>query len=163
MIYLSFIFPKIRGNIHGRDYTYVNGVDEPTNFNFKEIIDPFARETLITNGYKAKKMPSRKINMSDKSAFADYEFYYLPEVNGAIIPDSIVMAERYYKNKDEQDSDSIYGNATYLFKFKDLARIFNKSSNEIERINKTNCDKSAVRLNHGKNWAKRFRRKVIKN
>lgn len=141
-----------------RDIMSLNHQDEDK---WVEVIDPVEREHLITKFYKAKKMPSNKINMSDKSAFADYEFYYIPEPDGRVTPDSIVVAERYFKDKEAQEVSLVYGNATYLFKFKDLMRIFNKSNNEIEKISKTNCDKSALRLNHGKFWARRFGEKLM--
>jgi len=100
---------------------------------YREIINPDAREELFMCGYKAKKIPRDKLIIPSKSAFEDYEFYIIPEQDGSINPDSIVIAERFYKDRGSEEKFA-YGNATYLFKIKDLVRIFKKSNKEIKDI-----------------------------
>jgi hypothetical protein len=87
------------------------------------------REDFIINACKAERIPWRKITIDEQSSFINYEFYHLLNQNSLITPDDIIIAERYYEDKEIEDSKFAYGNATYLFKIKDLVRILNKNNN----------------------------------
>jgi len=79
------------------------------------IIDPIQREEYIKmfDAYRAT------TDLDKNSPFYNYEFYVIPDENGDIGLDSIVIAERYYENKDTEDRLATK-NATYFFKYKDL-------------------------------------------
>ena len=79
------------------------------------IIDPNKREELI----KKLGFYVAKTNLSTESPFYNYQFYYRPDKTGKIGLDSIVIAERYYENKNTEEDFSV-NNATYFFKYKDL-------------------------------------------
>jgi len=79
------------------------------------IIDPNKREELI----KKLGFYIAKTNLSVESPFYNYQFYIRPDKTGKIGPDSIVIAERYYENKNTEEDFSV-NNATYFFKYKDL-------------------------------------------
>ena len=83
--------------------------------------------------------------------------------NSLITPDDIIIAERFYEDKEIEDSKFAYGNATYLFKMKDLVRIFNKSKSEITNImeDERNSDKSAVRVIHGQGLARILLNRIL--
>jgi len=81
----------------------------------QKIIDPIKREEYIRmlNAYRAI------TDLDEDSPFYNYEFYVIPDENGEIGLDSIVIAERYYEDKDTEERFAV-NNATYFFKYKDL-------------------------------------------
>lgn len=119
----------------------------------KKVISPAIRERKFEM-YGAKRIKRNNVEYNEKSPFNDYEFYIIPDSQGNITPDCIVIAERYYEDKHSGEEKLIDGNATYLFELKDLTRISKKSKVEILSEMKEAKDKRMKRKLHTKNWSK---------
>lgn len=121
---------KIRGeaseNPHGN-----KGVTYP-HISKGILIEPDAREKLFEL-LKAKRAESLEIQEND--AFYNYEFYVLPDKKGKYALDSVVIAERYFVDKDNP-KEFATGNATYFFKWRDLLYISNLRKSEIAKESK---------------------------
>ena len=96
------------------------------------LIDPDAREDLFEL-LKARKAESLEIQPDDP--FYNYEFYVLPDENNEYGPNSVVIAERYFTNKDTMKTFATQ-NATYFFKWRDLLYISNLKKSEIAKESK---------------------------
>ncbi len=120
----------------------------------KIVIDPFIRDLLIKSygGHIIDRV--RRDKDDDKSPFDNYEFYIIADSNEDINPDSIVIAERYYIDRLSDEKRLATGNATYMFRFKDLARVGKKSKLEINSIMQNGTSKSVRKINHIINTSK---------
>ncbi|MBP3802255.1 MAG: hypothetical protein J6I85_09645 [Clostridia bacterium] len=96
------------------------------------LIDPDAREDLFEL-LKAKKAMAP--NIQEDSSFYNYEFYLLPDENKKYGLDSVVIAERYYTNKDTKKTFATQ-NATYFFKWRDLVYMSGLRKSEIAKASK---------------------------
>lgn len=96
------------------------------------LIDPYAREKLFEL-LGAKRAISKEIQPGDP--FYNYEFYVLPDKNGEYDLESVVIAERYFMNKDKPKTFAT-GNATYFFQWRDLLYISNLKKSEMARKSK---------------------------
>ena len=94
----------------------------------KFIIDPNEREKFIRmlNAYKAN------TDLASDSPFYNYEFYVIPDESGTIGLNSVVIAERYYEDKDTETRFAM-NNATYFFKYKDLMVLSNLRKSEMTK------------------------------
>lgn len=94
----------------------------------KLIIDPNKREEYINifNAYKAE------TDLEDDSPFYNYEFYVIPDESGEIGLNSVVIAERYYDDKDTEERFAL-NNATYFFRYKDLMVLSNLRKSEMTK------------------------------
>lgn len=96
------------------------------------LIDPNAREDLFEL-LRAKRAVSTEMEPNDP--FYNYEFYVLPTEKGEYGPNSVIIAERYYNNKDTMKSFAT-NNATYFFKWKDLLYMSNLKKSEVNKASK---------------------------
>lgn len=94
----------------------------------KTIIDPNERADFIKllNAYRAE------TDLEKDSPFYNYEFYVIPDETGEIGVNSVVIAERYYDDKDEEAKFAT-DNATYFFKYKDLMVLSNLKKSEMAK------------------------------
>lgn len=108
-----------------------NGTEEEMESTGKFIIDPNERERFIRllKAYKAK------TDLNQDSPFYNYEFYVIPDESGTIGLNSVVIAERYYEDKDYK-SKFATDNATYFFKYKDLMVLSNLRKSEMTKERK---------------------------
>lgn len=136
-----------------RDYNPDYFPEENNTKQPKKVINPAIRERKFEM-YGAKRIKRNNVEYNEKSPFNDYEFYIIPDKQGNLTPNSIVIAERYYEDKYSGEEKLIDGNATYLFELKDLTRISKKSKPEILSEMKTAKDDRMKRKLHTKNWAK---------
>lgn len=84
--------------------------------NNKTLIDPSIRyEFLRLLGAKE----AEAIIEDENNAFYNYEFFVIPDANGELQSNSVVVAERFFKDKEAQDIFAT-DNATYFFQYKDL-------------------------------------------
>ena len=94
----------------------------------KVIIDPNERKEFFN---LLGLVEPDDVLISETSPFYNYEFYYMPNENGNIDLDSVVVAERIYeiKEKNLKDNDTeikfATDNATYFFKYRDLMVLSN--------------------------------------
>ena len=93
----------------------------------KEIIDPEARLELFK---RLGAMKANAIIEDSNNAFINYEFFVIPNEEGEPDANSVVIAERFYKDKEIKDEFSTE-NATYFFKYKDLMVNSNLSKKEM--------------------------------
>lgn len=87
-----------------------------TNSRTKTLIDPNARYELLTL-LGAKK--ANAIIPDEENAFYNYEFFVIPNEEGKLDVNSVVIAERFYKDKEYKDEFAV-DNATYFFQYKDM-------------------------------------------
>ena len=134
------------------------------------VIDPVARNLLIES-YGAHIADREQRDKGDEySPFDNYEFYIIADSEEDITPDSIIIAERYYVDRLSDEKKIVTGNATYMFRFKDLARIGKKSKAEINDIMINGTDESVLKTNHTmktsekqpRGWAGNLTKKVNK-
>lgn len=94
----------------------------------KIIIDPNERERFLRllKAYRAN------TDLNEDSPFYNYEFYVIPDESGAIGLNSVVIAERYYEDKDTETKFAT-NNATYFFKYKDLMVLSNLRKSEMTK------------------------------
>ena len=94
----------------------------------KLIIDPNKREEYINifNAFRAE------TDLEEDSPFYNYEFYVIPDESGGIGLNSVVIAERYYENKDTEEKFAL-NNATYFFRYKDLMVLSNLKKSEMTK------------------------------
>ena len=69
------------------------------------------------------------------SPFYNYEFYVIPDESGGIGLNSVVIAERYYEDKETEEKFAT-NNATYFFKYKDLMVLSNLRKSEMTKERK---------------------------
>ena len=101
---------------------------EKTKSTGKYIIDPNEREKFIRllKAYKAN------TDLNIDSPFYNYEFYVIPDESGTLGLNSVVIAERYYEDKDTEIRFAM-NNATYFFKYKDLMVLGNLRKSEMTK------------------------------
>lgn len=106
-----------------------NNLEEQTKS--KLIIDPNERTDFINlfNAYKAD------TDLDEESPFYNYEFYVIPDESGEIGINSVVIAERYYDDKNTEEKFAL-NNATYFFKYKDLMVLSNLKKSEMTQERK---------------------------
>lgn len=106
-----------------------NNLEEQTKS--KLIIDPNERADFINlfNAYKAD------TDLDEESPFYNYEFYVIPDESGEIGINSVVIAERYYDDKNTEEKFAL-NNATYFFKYKDLMVLSNLKKSEMTQERK---------------------------
>ena len=93
----------------------------------KTLIDPNARyEFLKLLGAKE----AEAVILDEDNAFYNYEFFVIPDSQGNLQEDSVVIAERFYEDKEQMDKFAT-DNATYFFQYKDLMVNSNLSKKEM--------------------------------
>jgi hypothetical protein len=97
----------------------------------QNIIDPNHREAFIELFGAVK----AQTDVEEDSPFYNYVFYAIPNLNGKIDLDTIVIAERYYENKQTEERFAI-NNATYIFKYKDLMVLSRLKKSEMTKARK---------------------------
>lgn len=108
------------------EYIYDNSIEKS-----KIIIDPNEREEFI-NLFGARRAEAY---LDEDNPFYNYEFYVIPDETGDIGLNSVVIAERYYDNKDTGEKFST-NNATYFFKYKDLMVLGKMKKSEMNKERK---------------------------
>ena len=86
----------------------------------KLIIDPSVRQRYI----EMLGLYRIETDCSYDNPFYNYEFYATPDETGAIGANSVIIAERYFQNKDDERTFAT-NNATYFFKYKDFLVLSN--------------------------------------
>ena len=97
----------------------------------KLIIDPNERQEFI-DLFKAKQAEAY---LDEDNPFYNYEFFVIPDETGDIGLNSVVIAERFYENKETERKFST-DNATYFFKYKDLLVLGNMKKSEMTKQRK---------------------------
>lgn len=97
----------------------------------KYIIDPNEREEFI----KLFGAIEAQTDVEEDSPFYNYVFYAIPNEKGKVDLDSIVIAERYYEDKQTEEKFS-QNNATYIFKYKDLMVLSRQKKSEMTQARK---------------------------
>lgn len=97
----------------------------------KYIIDPNEREEFI----KLFGAIEAQTDVEEDSPFYNYVFYAIPNEKGKVDLDSIVIAERYYEDKQTEERFAI-NNATYIFKYKDLMVLSRQKKSEMTQARK---------------------------
>ena len=93
----------------------------------KTLIDPNARyEFLKLLGAKE----AEAVILDEDNAFYNYEFFVIPDSQKNLQEDSVVIAERFYEDKEQIDKFAT-DNATYFFQYKDLMVNSNLSKKEM--------------------------------
>lgn len=102
--------------------------DYDINYNKKPkfIIDPNERAEFI-NLFRAYKADAY---LEEDNPFYNYEFYVIPDESGKVGLNSVVIAERYYEDKETEEKFAV-NNATYFFKYKDLMVLSNLKKSEM--------------------------------
>lgn len=106
---------KIKSDIYLDTISKPKGYLVSVNKKNKSIIDPNIRLEFI----KLFKAYRALTDLNIDSPFYNYEFYVVPDENGEIGLNSVVIAERYYEDKKTEEKFALE-NATYIFKYKDL-------------------------------------------
>ena len=106
----------------------------------KLIIDPGIRYEFLK---KLGAMQADVIDIDEQNAFYNYDFFVIPNSMGEIDLDSVVIAERFYVDKETKDRFAV-DNATYFFQYKDLMVNSNMSKNEMTKER----DKIVFRASH---------------
>ena len=101
-----------------------------------------------------------KIRVDLNGAFSDYDFYIIPDENGEIGENSVIIAERYYNDRKLQDEYAV-DNRTYFFRCEDFVDSLTKDE--------TSTNKRMFRVNHKlsqKNkkgtWAQKVKEAIAK-
>lgn len=119
----------------------------------KTLIDPNIRyEFLKLLGAKE----AAAIIPDENNAFYNYEFFVIPDSNGELQANSVVIAERFFEDKTLQDVFAT-NNATYFFQYKDLMVNSNLTKKEMMQ----DRDNVVFTANHrAGSWAVQVLRKV---
>lgn len=95
--------------------------------------------TLIDPNIRYKFLKLLRIRKADQvkgldenSPFYNYEFYAITDKQGKINLDTVIIAERFYEDKDDQKEFATL-NATYFFKYKDFLVNNNRTKKEIAK------------------------------
>lgn len=120
--------------------------DTNTNTNYsknnknKTLIDPNIRyEFLKLMGAKE----AEAVILDEDNAFYNYEFFVIPDSQGNLQENSVVIAERFFDDKEMQDKFAT-DNATYFFQYKDLMVNSNLSKKDMVQ----NRDNVVFTANH---------------
>ena len=112
----------------------------------KTLIHPAVRYEYL------EKLGAKKadvLDIDEDNAFYNYEFFVIPDKNGELNLNSVVIAERFYKDKETQDEYAL-DNETYFFQYKDLMVNSNLSKQEMTKER----EKIVFRANHRSgSWA----------
>ena len=141
--------------IDGEDVT-----TSPDGYNFtpedkkKKIIDPFVRYKYFE---ALKAVPAEAIGLDEDNDFYHYEFFVIPDKDGKLQPNSIVIAERILKDVDHPEEGLATNNATYFFQYKDLMVSSNLTKKEMMEERKKIVEKTNHRLG---SWAIRVLYKI---
>ena len=121
----------------------------------KTLIHPAVRYEYL------EKLGAKKadvLDIDEDNAFYNYEFFVIPDKNGELNLNSVVIAERFYKDKETQDEYAL-DNATYFFQYKDLMVNSNLSKQEMTKER----DRIVFRANHRSgSWAIRVLYNIAK-
>lgn len=110
---------------------YNRGYQMSGQQNSKYIIDPYEREIFIEL-FGAIKVET---DVEKDNPFYNYDFYVILNEKGEIDLDSIVIAERYYEDK-QTEKKFAQNNATYIFKYKDLMVLSRQTKSEMTKARK---------------------------
>lgn len=106
---------KIRMNVEN-DESESNGTSYAGDKKNKTLIDPNVRyELLKLLGAKE----AEAVILDEDNAFYNYEFFVIPDSQGNLQENSVVIAERFYEDKETEEKFAL-DNATYFFQYKDL-------------------------------------------
>lgn len=100
----------------------------------KIIINPEIREAFIELLGAQKCVIDKNKPLSKDNPFYNYEFYAIPDENGEITLDSVIIAERYYEDRKTEKRFATK-NATYFFRYGDLM-VLSKYARKDEVIDK---------------------------
>lgn len=104
---------KIKMNVIDNTNTNTNYSKNNKN---KTLIDPNIRyEFLKLLGAKE----AEAVILDEDNAFYNYEFFVIPDSQGNLQENSVVIAERFFEDKEIEDKFAT-DNATYFFQYKDL-------------------------------------------
>ncbi len=137
---------KIGSDIYDDDGEKGGSGTNPQEKKPKRLIDPNVREDYIRmfNAYSATAL------IEEDSPFYNYEFYVIPDETGELGANSIVIAERYYEDKNTKYEFAL-GNATYFFRYKDLMVLSNLKKSEMDKER----ENIVFRSNHNMNTEKK--------
>lgn len=107
----SNIRKKRRKSVINPNPSYVNAKD------IKTIIHPEIREEYISL-FKGVDYTD-KAKIKEGNPFYNYRFYVLPDEDGRLGENSVIIAERFYADKENPDKYST-GDATYCYRCKDF-------------------------------------------
>lgn len=123
---------KIRGitikeetEIEGTDPYYYYGDQKQ-----KTLIDPSARYQYLE---LLGAIEANAYIPDEDNAFYNYEFFVIPDADGQLQSNSVVIAERFFKDKEDQLKGLAEDNATYFFQYKDLMVNSNLSKKEMTK------------------------------
>lgn len=106
---------KIRVNVIDNEDNDNSG-SSGGSYKSKTLIDPNIRyDFLELLGAKE----AEAVILDEDNAFYNYEFFVIPDSQGNLQENSVVIAERFFDDKETQDKFAI-DNATYFFQYKDL-------------------------------------------
>lgn len=98
--------------------------------NNKTLIDPGARYKFLE---LLGAIDAKAIIPDEDNAFYNYEFFVIPDANGELQANSVVIAERIWEDKEDQTKGLATENATYFFQYKDLMVNSNLSKKEMSQ------------------------------
>lgn len=124
----------------GEPEDWFTGTDSEGTRNVKTLIDPGVRYEFLK---MLGAMQAEVLDIDETNAFYNYEFFVIPNSNGEIDLESVVIAERFYVDKETKDRFAT-DNATYFFQYKDLMVNSNMSKNEMTKER----DKIVFRASH---------------
>ena len=124
----------------GEPEDWFTGTGSEGTRNVKSLIDPGVRYEFLK---MLGAMQAEVLDIDETNAFYNYEFFVIPNSNGEIDLDSVVIAERFYVDKETKDRFAT-DNATYFFQYKDLMVNSNMSKNEMTKER----DKIVFRASH---------------
>lgn len=96
----------------------------------KEIIDPDFRENYIL--LFGAILAETDTELDEDCPFYNYEFYIIPDETGKKGPNSVVIAERYYEDKNTEKRFAT-NNATYFFRYGDFMVLNNMPKSEMDK------------------------------
>lgn len=116
---------------------YAEDKDEPSKRNGYKLEDSKAPKLIIDPNRRAQyinlfKAYEAETDLEEDSPFYNYEFYVIPDETGDIGLNSVVIAERYYEDKETEEKFAL-NNATYFFRYKDLMVLSNLKKSEMTR------------------------------
>lgn len=128
---------KIKMNVIDNTNTNTNYSKNNKN---KTLIDPNIRyEFLKLLGAKE----AEAVILDEDNAFYNYEFFVIPDSQGNLQENSVVIAERFFEDKEIEDKFAT-DNATYFFQYKDLMVNSNLSKKDMVQ----NRDNVVFTANH---------------
>ena len=111
--------------------------DMPTDTSYKvavgknkTLIDPMARYQYLD---LLGAQEAKAIIPDEDNTFYHYEFFVIPDANGELQANSVVIAERIWEDKEDQSKGLATENATYFFQYKDLMVNSNLSKKEMTK------------------------------